>query len=52
MARKTTDNEYLRSHKLIPMWHSPNMVSRRMSTSAHEFLDYEKYPWPEPRNGI
>jgi hypothetical protein len=52
LAHETTHNEYLRMHKFIPMWHGPNMVSHMMPTLAHEFIDYEKYPWPEPSNGI
>jgi hypothetical protein len=52
LARETTHNEYLLMHKFIPMWHGLGMVIHMMLKLAHEVLNYEKYPWLEPRNGI
>jgi hypothetical protein len=51
IAHKTTHDEYLCIQKFIPMWHGPDMVCHMMPIMAHEFIDYEKYPWPEPTMG-
>jgi hypothetical protein len=52
IAHKTTHNEYLWPHKFITMWHGPCMVSHMMPKSTHDFIDYEKYPFPEPSHGL
>jgi hypothetical protein len=52
VAHETTHDEYLRLQKIVTMWHGPDMVSHMMLTTAHEFIDYEKDPWPEPSNGL
>jgi hypothetical protein len=52
IAHETTHDEYLCMHRFILMWHGPNMVSHMMPTLAHAFIDYEKYPWLEPSNGL
>jgi hypothetical protein len=52
IAHETTHDEYVCIYKFISMWHGPDMVSNLMPTSAREFINYEKYLWPKPSNGI
>jgi hypothetical protein len=52
IAHKTTHDEYLHMQKLFLCGMAPDMVSHMMPIMAHEFINYEKYPWPEPSNGI
>jgi hypothetical protein len=52
ITHKISPSKYLRMQTFIPMWHGPDMVCHMMPPMAHKFIDYAKYPWPKPSNGL
>jgi hypothetical protein len=52
ITHKTIHVEYLQTQTFIPMWHGPDMVCSMMPPMTHKFIEYAKYPWPEPSNRL
>ena len=45
-------NDKLGASKLIPMWHGPYVVKRKLAKGAYQLVDFDGVSLGKPRNGL